>query len=180
MEKQLTSSGCPEQAENCSFVHNPDKTSGSVTWHTPPTPSVPRDHADVPPAPVLGLLTVCCLLFIHQLVMEIFAADTSAMLTEHKCSWFPSSYLHETAFNKVGQVHLVCNFVIMVLHNLFAEFEWDCSATCEHNLAYFVIISPLDISFFSLFRDHDVTMMDSQNMWDTQTLTARERREETA
>ena len=72
MEKQLTSSGCPEQAENCSFVHNPDKTSGSVTWHTPPTPSVPRDQADVPPAPVLGLLTVCCLLFIHQLVMEIF------------------------------------------------------------------------------------------------------------
>ena len=112
--------------------------------------------------------------------MEIFAADTSAMLTEHKCSWLPSSYLHETAFNKVGQVHLVCNFVIMVLHNLFAEFEWDCSATCEHNLAYFVIISPLDISFFSLFRDHDVTMMDSQNMWDTQTLTASERREETA
>ena len=61
-------------------------------------------------------------------------------------TWFPSSYLHETAFNKVGQVHLVCNFVIMVLHNLFAEFEWDCSAACvEDNLAYFVIIAPRDI-----------------------------------
>ena len=60
----------------------------------------------------------------------------------------------------------MCNFVIMVLHNLFAEFEWDCSAaTCaEDNLAYFVIIAPRDISFL-LVRDHDVTMMDSRNMW---------------
>ena len=63
MEKQLTSSGCPEQAENGSFVHNPDKTSGSVTWHTPPTPSVPRDQADVPRLRCWGssLSTVCYL-----------------------------------------------------------------------------------------------------------------------
>ena len=37
MEKQLTSSSCPEQAENCSFVHSPDKTSHSMTAMTHPT-----------------------------------------------------------------------------------------------------------------------------------------------
>ena len=62
----------------------------------------------------------------------------------------------------------MCNFVIMVLHNLFAKFEWDCSATCVvDNLPYFVIIAPRDILFASMVRDHNVTMMDS--MWGSNT-----------
>ena len=169
MEKQLTSPVVPSRHKTAPlFIILTKPVPPWHQWHTPPTP-----HWPVTTLMPLRLRLRCrgssCPLFvIYSPISDgnIQPLTPPCIDRAQMFTWFPSSYLHETAFNKVGQVHLVCNFVIMVLHNLFAEFEWDCSAaTCaEDNLAYFVIIAPRDISFL-LVRDHDVTMMDSRKMW---------------
>ena len=167
MEKQLTSPVVPSRHKTAPlFIILTKPVPPWHQWHTPPTPHWPVTT----PMPLrLRCRGSSCPLFvIYSPISDgnIQPLTPPCIDRAQMFTWFPSSYLHETAFNKVGQVHLVCNFVIMVLHNLFAEFEWDCSAaTCaEDNLAYFVIIAPRDISFL-LVRDHDVTMMDSRKMW---------------
>lgn len=65
--KTVNISGCPEQAQNCSFVHNTDKTTPSLTSMTHPThPSLARDHSEAPPAPAPMswlLVSAVCYLF---------------------------------------------------------------------------------------------------------------------
>ena len=75
MEKQLTSSGCPEQAATSSLfiiLTKPGPVSRLLTrprpaHHCPVTTPEPGSDSGV------AALIVCCLLFIHQLVMEILS-----------------------------------------------------------------------------------------------------------
>ncbi len=148
MEKQLTSPVVPSRHKTAPlFIILTKPVPPWHQWHTPPTPHWPVTTPMLLRLRCLG--SSCPLFVIYSPISDgnIQPLTPPCIDRAQMFTWFPSSYLHETAFNKVGQVHLVCNFVIMVLHNLFAEFEWDCSAaTCaEDNLAYFVIIAPRDI-----------------------------------